>query len=753
MIGPNDKLRAIVLTALMVTSIFGGTITFAGTASAQNNFAGNTAPTTVYLGDEDVNLSEVPGLTTSFIGVAGEADGGLASVNNLESADVTTSNGFEQGGYSNQSDGQLLVSVQEPEISDVTLEIPNGADVTNSTVTNDQDTLNVTAEWNFAQYENVTITVEDEDGFEIQDQLGTDLELETSDDVATLTGLTDLDSGEYTLTVEGEDDLDGTTRSVTFTITDQENTLTLGQTTATQGDSVVATATGNPGETVHIRIERSALLDSYSDPNDVFPQTGDVENPPGVTNATDDEGTEWVAAALALGDDGEASARIQTTHLDTDTIDVELAPGTDINTTAEDSTELSVEEQSINITSAPDVVRVSEDFTVEGTAIESDEVAAYARIDDDWERLEGDENPVDIDTDGRFVLELTASSPLHIPNSYRLAIVNEEALNSNDQFPETLTDNEFGDLETEAAFDVRSVEGDLTAQLSSQQIAANVGDGVTVSGTALGQGNNIRIYKVGPRGNVQFVSADVDDEEFSEEFDGIDDRGTHTFIVVGEGRDGTYAAENADNANVGGEITGDEVPQQAVAIIKEAYTGAGVDDQVIELTLQAENPQLSVEDFTTDGQVAQGEVTVSGTSNREDETVVFIEVLDANDNVVTSTDTEVNGTANEWSASLDLSDVETGTYTLRATDDETSATVEFELVNVLNTPSETPVTETPTETPEPSTPTETAEPSTPTETPEPSTPTQTTSTSMPGFGSVVALVALFGAALLAYRRG
>jgi major cell surface glycoprotein (TIGR04216 family) len=750
--GTNDKLRASVLAALMVTSVFAGTITFAGTATAENDFAGNTAPVTVYLGDEEVNLSQVPGLTTSLIGVAGEADGGIAGVSSLNSADITTTNGFEQGGYSNQSDGDLLVSVQEPQISDVTLEIPNGADVTNSTVTNDQDTLNVAAEWNFARYENVTITVEDEAGLEVQDRLGSNLELESSDDVVTLTGLTDLDAGQYTLTVEGEDDLDGTSRSVTFSISDQENALVAEQATATQGDSVVITATGNPGETVHVRVERSELLDSYNDPNDVFPQTGDIEDPPGVINATDEEGTEWVAAALALGDDGEASTRIQTTHLDTDTIDIELAQGTDINNSAEDSTELTVEQQSINLTATPNVVRIGEDFTVEGRAVESDEVAAYVRIDDDWERVEGDENPVDTNVNGSFTLELTALNPLHIPDSYRLAVVNQEAFNDNDQFPATLSDDEFGDLETEAAFDVRTVEGDLTAQLSSQQIAASVGDGVTVSGTALGQGNNVRIYKVGPRGGVQFVSADVDDEEFSEEFDSIDDRGAHTFIVVGEGRDGTYAAENADSADVGGEITGDEVPQQAVAIIKDAYTGAGVDDQVIELTLQAENPQLSLDDFTTDGQVAQGELTVSGTSNREDETVVFIEVLNQNDNVVASTDTEVNGTTNEWSATLDLTDVETGTYTLRATDDETSASVEFELVNVLNTPSETPVTETPTATPELNTPTETPEPNTPTETPETTTPTQTTSTQTPGFGGVIALMALFGAALLAYRR-
>jgi len=70
------------------------------------------------------------------------------------------------------------------------------------------------------------------------------------------------------------------------------------------------------------------------------------------------------------------------------------------------------------------------------------------------------------------------------------------------------------------------------------------------------------------------------------------------------------------------------------------------------------------------------------------------------------------------------------------------------------TPTETPTpTPTPTSTPEP-TPTATPEP-TPTATPEPTeepTPTPTTTTSGPGFGVVVAVIALLAAALLAARR-
>jgi len=749
MTNTNDKIRAVVLAALMVLSVFAGTIAFTGAASAENTDAGNTAPATVYLGDENIDVSNVPDITTSLVGIAGEADGTTASISDLQNADITETNGFVEGGYSDQDDGNIILSVREPQISDLTIETPNGADVTDGTVTNDQDELNVTAEWNFARYENVTITVEDEDGLEVQSQLGNDLEITDSDDVATLTGVDDLDSGEYTVTVEGEEDLDGTTRSATFTIRDEENTITLSESTVTQGDSTVATVTGEPGEQVHVRIEQDDLDDDYSEPTDVFANTGDVEGGP--ANFTDDQGTDWVAVVLGLGDDGEASTRIETGSIDTGTVDIELAQGDEINNTDEDTAELTVEEQSINITSAPSVVRIGEDFDIEGTAAESDDVAAYARIDNDWERLAGDENPTDVDSDGDFLLELEASSPVNLADNYRIAVVNEEA-SGDEGFPDGLTNEEFGDLDTETTFSLRTVEGDLTAQLSSEAIAADVGDEVTLSGTALGQGDDVRVYQVGPRGDVEFLSPSIDEEEFEEDFGNFDNRGEYTFIVVGQGRDGSYALPGGDDDTLGGELTGEETQQQIVEIINDEYTGAGVDDQIVELTLQAENPQLTIDDFTTDGQVAQGEVEISGTSNREDETTVFIEVLGQNENVIASTEAEVNGSTSEWEATIDMSDVETGTYTLRADDDESSAELDFEVVDTLSTPTETPAPDT--ETPEPDT--ETPEPDTETEMPETDTPAPetetTTSTSTPGFGAIVALVALIAAALLAVRR-
>ncbi|ELZ82515.1 hypothetical protein C453_15558 [Haloferax elongans ATCC BAA-1513] len=114
---------------------------------------------------------------------------------------------------------------------------------------------------------------------------------------------------------------------------------------------------------------------------------------------------------------------------------------------------------------------------------------------------------------------------------------------------------------------------------------------------------------------------------------------------------------------------------------------------------------------------------------------------------------------NTFSATFDFSEQNVGdTFTVTlsgagdvASDEEVDGNVVESVDTATQTPEET--TETPeptTETPEPTT--ETPEPTT--ETPEPTTETatETTSTDTPGFGIAVALVALVAAALLAVRR-
>jgi PGF-CTERM protein len=111
-----------------------------------------------------------------------------------------------------------------------------------------------------------------------------------------------------------------------------------------------------------------------------------------------------------------------------------------------------------------------------------------------------------------------------------------------------------------------------------------------------------------------------------------------------------------------------------------------------------------------------------------------------------------------YNATFDFADTPIGTNFTATVSASPSldGTTEFDGVVVEQVDTETP-TPTPTDTPTPDdTPTPTPEP-TDTPTPEPTetdTPTATeeTTTTTPGFGAVVAVLALLGAALLALRR-
>jgi PGF-CTERM protein len=149
-------------------------------------------------------------------------------------------------------------------------------------------------------------------------------------------------------------------------------------------------------------------------------------------------------------------------------------------------------------------------------------------------------------------------------------------------------------------------------------------------------------------------------------------------------------------------------------------------------------------------------VVVSGTSNREAGTTIFLELVRDDGRTVPLAEAAVrNGT---WNTTVDFSVVEAGTYTMRATDDETDASVRVEVVDELPTPTPTASpTPTATRTPTPSpTATATATPEvtpTPLRTPPPpGTTDRATQTRMPGFGAVAALVALALVALARRRR-
>jgi hypothetical protein len=359
--------------------------------------------------------------------------------------------------------------------------------------------------------------------------------------------------------------------------------------------------------------------------------------------------------------------------------------------TSEDKAELTVTERRLAISEIQPTV-VGEPLTVSGTAVESNQVKLYAAADGSYVPLYNDEGELaepEVADDGTWESEIETNRVVDQPGTYRIAAVADPG-------SAQLGSIEPIDGETLRAFEVRGTaslrmqRGTLTANVSQTEIAATGDDEVKITGTAVGQSDSVRVYLIGPRGRFlgadgttgQSQTLDVNDERFEQEYDAFDTRGEYTFIVVSRGRDSEYAS---DYGFGGAALQSDLTPQQAVAIVNDEYTGAGIDDQVVELTLQAETPSLTIDDFTTNGEIAPKEAAISGTSNREDGTPIFVEVTDDNQDVIASAEAEVNGTTSEWSTRINLSDAETGSYTLRVSDFQVSSDLEFEIVDSRDT--------------------------------------------------------------------
>jgi major cell surface glycoprotein (TIGR04216 family) len=865
MTGNSDKLRSLFLATLMVLSVVAMTTTFAGTAlaaSGNSEFARTSAsgdPVTVYLGEEGIDVSYTgtgswgpPSTSKTLIGVGGEANGESASFN-PDNADISESNGFSPGTYNtngNDNNPPELVVV-EPSVDEIEVYSGDCAGVTsgdtncgdNATITGssipDDGTITIQGKFNFGNAAPAELSVMDESGVDVTNSLNPAVATRSTnerwfygsgDKIVIDLSAADVDTGDYTIEVSGDDeypsasgsqstDFEDASMSTSLTIRDSDTTISLSREEATQGATVTGTVSGNPGEVVTLSVDGNDL-GTLSNGNDASPADVVFDDDSALGNGvprlfknTEDRIADGVASGSAaavydLGDSGTAQFQIQTGALEEDnTATLEVQEGGNAQASAptsasdfmvgneDDDVDLQVNEPAIEITEAPSVMVIGEEFDIMGSAPEIDNVAAYVRLDDSYYRIADD---VSVDGDDTFEIEDIAadgdytsgqsqpwSGPnvLGIPGNYRVSVADYdvssgfEGAGSNTAAHE-ISDDDFSDIDAKGSFALRTQQGSLDARLDTQAVAYGVSDEVELSGTSVGNvvsGNEeVFVFTLGPRGNTYANSGGSgsisveDDNNFSEEFSIFERRGTYNFVVVGAGRDGVYGTQdsNDDPSNLisSGTIGGSNTREQNLEIIRDTYEEAGVDDSMVMLSLTAENAQLSVDPLSQSGTVTPGEVTVSGTSNREDETEVFVEVLDSNNEAVTSASAEVDGATGSWETTVDLNGLSPGQYTLRAQDDESTSERDFQLAE--STPTATPDEETPT--PEDDTPTE--EPDTPTEEPdteEPDTETETsapdtmapdtdtdspTPTTGPGFGVIVGILALLGAGLLATRR-
>ena len=311
----NNELRAVVLAALMVFSVFGGTIAFAGAASAITyDRGGNVDYDTetsvgpvgpgeiIFQGEEDIQLKDGSGgnlAAAEFERASGDNAGVPLSI--PVDTDQTT------GTYETASSGST-VTVASPSIS--TFDVQNeplsagvgaGSDVNGGTLVADGSGAHVEVNYNFEEAESVELTVEDENGVDVTNEIlagsadavadGTD----TSGNDVTPVGIdldpTGLDEGEYTFSISGTEDLDfgDATQSTTVQIVTEETAnLDLSSDEVVQGENVDFTIDGTSEGNFHgIFIDSQDFNDGITadEADDVFRNVGDTVDT-GIVNAS-----------------------------------------------------------------------------------------------------------------------------------------------------------------------------------------------------------------------------------------------------------------------------------------------------------------------------------------------------------------------------------------------------------------------------------------------------------------------------------
>jgi len=822
---------------------------------------------TIFQGQDNIEFNT--STTSSLTGVSGNAEGQVVSVPIPE--DQTTGTYAEGGNTSN-----FDVTIDQPRISDFEIRNRNGADITGASVAEvNADNLAVYVEYNYNAYENIDITVEDPDGLEVQgdvitgnangDISSTDSSLDSGNNVGGFTGTTgtsdvtfglnldNQDAGTYTVTAEGNDELDfgSASTSGTVELTAEDNIgIEFGSDTVTQGENVRYEIVGSEaGDTHLVQINDTDIADSeetslgdvattFRNVQDVEDRgvivdgdfhtvTGSANNPSVEAASASSLGVNDVEAAYAIvtidDDTGLGVGSVDTSGLDDSdvTVDVsdeindsdpfldnlgsdddpgvETTPAFDGDRVADDN-DFTVEEGEVSLDSPDQTYVIGSEVTVNGTADTGiDDVSIYVRDEDEFELvpIDGDAS-IPVDADGTFEetdIKLSEDNDiLQLPGTYRMGVIDSSDADVDDE-NDGGPDNNFGsgsaaeidsDIEvsdfnsaTSSQQSIRTISPGLNGEFQSVingQIALDQdGSDVEVNGTAAGS-ENVLLIAVGPRGNTAVQSTSVDDDQtFDEDSFNVQNlnKGQASLHIYGVGRDDVVGDgerlqangtdfdsdlngfENyVENGLEGDSLTADQVRSR---ILANTVEDTGSDDLIVNANVRLVDAQSSVTAVYQEGNQASGLNPVSA-----GETMV-VEVqtnLKPDDNTLTAElqneDVSVGlASADEWendgqaTLSIDTTDAATGTYTLELDDGENTVSEEVELVEQISTPTPTPTeTDTPTAT---ATPTATDSP-TPTSTEMDTDSPTPTEGGGPGFGAVVALVALLAAALLATRR-
>ncbi|MDL0119315.1 HVO_2072 family ArtA-dependent S-layer glycoprotein [Halobacterium salinarum] len=735
----TSKLRAVLLTALMVGSVIGAGVAFTGGAAAANadqlldsndrynqdagfgaeeyktsNSTGSVGDgATLFQGEEDVtfyNASEEEDYNAVQLSRTGGSDEGLPLQMPLPEDQSTGS--YDSNGPDN-AEADFGVTVQSPSVT--MLEVRNNADndVTGGVLNTQQDESSIAVDYNYYAAEDLELTVEDEDGLDVTDEiLAADQSGGAYEDGTGNNGPNTLrfdidpnnvDAGDYTFSVEGVEDLDfgDATESVSVTISSSNKaSLNLAEDEVVQGSNLKYTIENSPEGNYHaVTIDSSDFRDNINSEEaaKVMRSVGDtvdsglvVDNSSTNDVATDYENTSIsdvdYAYAIVEIDDGNGVGSIETQYLDDSSADLDLYPasgtdgenyvnsesldGTDgvdalNNLSTDDDTDFDVTQGDITLDSPTGAYVVGSEVDINGTANEgTDDVVLYARDNNDFELVTiDDEKSIEVDSDDTFEEEdITLSAGdkggddiLGLPGTYRLGIIDKrDAVDSDGDVKDNIDTSTFNQGVSSTS-SIRVTDTELTASFETYngQIADDDNQ-IDVEGTAPGK-DNVAAIIIGNRGKVKFQSISVDsDDTFDEEDIDISDlrQGSASAHIISSGRDGKFGEDTANNISALESAITDETD----GYVSGSPTGDQIRDRILSNTVDdtASDDLIVTQQF----RLVDGLTTIEATEGGEAGgtlTVMGTTNRKADDNTITvellqgDTSVEINST-DEWNS-------------------------------------------------------------------------------------------------------
>jgi major cell surface glycoprotein (TIGR04216 family) len=597
----KQKINAVLLTVLMVVSVFAATVAFSGAAAAAtaNRGAGDNYDTTtsvgqvgpgvvVFQGEED--LEDADNFDGTSVGelqkVAGDNSGIL--LGNPIPQDQAT------GRYTNNgtSDG-VGITLQTPRVTSVEVQNNDGGDVTGSTLQVSEDDAFVRADYNYQEAEDLEITVEDEDGVDVTNEILNGSATLNNDfdeagapddfDVGFRLDTQNVDEGQYTITVEGTEDLDfgDATETVTVNITsDTQASLNLNDEEVVQGENLQFDIENSPEGNFHaVVIESNDFRDGITadQASRIFRNVGDTSevglvdaNGPvdaeDVSVGDDEEVADNVRYAYAIVeiDGGAGVGSIETQFLDDSSADVDLYPASDTSNDnyadggshadkvavrslddddtpdsedailtdlldTDDEQDFDVTEGEVTLDSPSGTYVTGSQIDVSGTANEGvDDVAIYARDNNDYELVEIDgDDSISVDGDDTFSEEdIVLSSGdgggndiLGLPGSYRIGVIDVQDASIDSDNPDSTLTTSEFNSGVSGATSLRVTATELNGTFTTYNGQIASDDGQIDVDGQAPGKDNVVVAFVDSRGNAEAQVISVDDDDTFDEDD------------------------------------------------------------------------------------------------------------------------------------------------------------------------------------------------------------------------------------------